>query len=182
MFVLTRRSALPVLSLVPGAVARCQAERVTLWPVSTTQETVLTVESLPEGGYGVLANAAGLTTRLAHYPSRRTARHQLRRLAGVSPGRWRPLGYAALVALLLFLAWFLFFVPSGPIPDRVPSVDPSGRPQVGTTDPVPNATSIPIPPAAPPDDGPAFVDDPVERLREAPAAPAPESPSKPPSP
>ncbi|MEI2806780.1 MAG: hypothetical protein V9G18_12820 [Albidovulum sp.] len=179
MFVLTRRSALPVLSLVPGAVARCQAERVTLWPVSTTQETVLTVESLPEGGYGVLANAAGHTTRLAHYPSRRQARHQLRRLAGVSSGRWRrPLGYAALAALLLFLAWFLFFVPSGPLPDRAPSVDPTGRPPVGTTDPAPTS----VPPTAPPDDAPAFVDDPLERLREVPAAPPPESPSKPPSP
>ena len=174
MFVLTRRSALPVLSLVPGAVARCQAERVTLWPVSTTQETVLTVESLPAGGYGVLANTAGLTTLLAHYPSRRTARHQLCRLAGVSSGRWRPLGYAALAALLLFLAWFLFFVPSGPLPDRAPSVDPTGRPPVGTTDPAPTS----VPPAAPPDDAPAFVDDPLERLREVPAAPAPESPSR----
>lgn len=176
MFVFIRRSALPVLSLVPGAVARCQAERVTLWPVSTTQATVLTVESLPAGGYGVLANTAGHTTLLAHYPSRRTARHQLRRLAGVSSGRWRrPLGGTALAALLLFLVWFLFFVPSGPLPDRAPPVDPTGRPSVGTTDPAP--TSVPptlVPPAAPSDDGPAFVDDPVERVREAPAAPAPE--------
>ena len=176
MFVFTRRSSLPVLSLVPGAVARCQAERVTLWPVSTTQATVLTVESLPAGGYGVLANAAGHTTLLAHYPSRRTARHQLRRLAGGSPGRWRrPLGSAALAALLLFLAWFLFFVPSGPILDRAPPVDPTGMPPVGAADPAP--TSVPptlVPPAVPSDDGPAFVDDPVARLREAPAALAPE--------
>ncbi len=161
MFVLTRRAALPVLSLVPGAVVRCQAERVTLWPVSATQETVLTVESLPEGGYGVLANTAGLTTRLAHYPSRRTARHQLRRLAGVSPGRWRPLGYAALAALLLFLAWFLFFVPSGP----------TGMPPIDAMDPALNARPTPPRTAVPSDDGPAFVDDPVERVREAPAAP-----------
>ena len=177
MFVFTRRSTLPVLSLVPGAVARCQAERVTLWPVSTTQATVLTVESLPAGGYGVLAKTEeGHTTLLAHYPSRRTARHQLRRLAGGSPGRWRrPLGSAALAALLLFLAWFLFFVPSGPLPDRAPSVDPTGMPPIDAMDPAP--TSVPptsVPPAAPSDDGPAFVDDPVERVREAPAAPAPE--------
>ena len=163
MFVFTRRSALPALSLVPGAVARCQAERVTLWPVSTTQATVLTVESLPAGGYGVLANAAGHTTLLAHYPSRRTARHQLRRLAGGSPGRWRrPLGGTALAALLLFLVWFLFFVPSGP----------TGMPPIDAMDPAP--TSVPptlVPPAVPSDDGPAFVDDPVERVREAPVAP-----------
>ena len=162
MFVLTRRSALPVLSLVPGAVARCQAERVTLWPVSTTQATVLTVESLPAGGYGVLANTAGHTTLLAHYPGRRQARHQLRRLAGVSSGRWRrPLGYAALAALLLFLAWFLFFVPSGP----------TGMPPIDAMDPALNARPTPPRTAVPSDDGPAFVDDPVERLREAPAAP-----------
>lgn len=161
MFVFIRRSALPVLSLVPGAVARCQADRVTLWPVSTTQATVLTVESLPAGGYGVLANAGDQTTLLAHYPSRRTARHQLRRLAGGSPGRWRrPLGSAALAALLLFLAWFLFFVPSGP----------TGMPPIDAMDPAPTS----VPPAVPSDDGPAFVDDPVERVREAPAAPAPE--------
>ena len=164
MFVFTRRSALPVLSLVPGAVARCQAERVTLWPVSTTQATVLTVESLPAGGYGVLANAAGHTTLLAHYPSRRTARHQLCRLAGVSSGRWRPLGYTALAALLLFLAWFLFFVPSGP----------TGMPPIDAMDPALNARPTPPRTAVPFDDGPAFVDDPVERMREAPAVPAPE--------
>lgn len=166
MFVFTRRSTLPALSLVSGAVARCQADRVTLWPVSTTQATVLTVESLPAGGYGVLANTAGHTTLLAHYPSRRTARHQLRRLAGGSPGRWRrPLGGTALAALLLFLVWFLFFVPSGP----------TGMPPIDAMDPAP--TSVPptlVPPAVPSDDGPAFVDDPVERVREAPAAPAPE--------
>ena len=165
MFVFTRRSALPALSLVPGAVARCQAERVTLWPVSTTQATVLTVESLPAGGYGVLANTAGHTTLLAHYPNRRTARHQLRRLAGGSPGRWRrPLGSAALAALLLFLVWFLFFVPSGP----------TGMPPIDATDPALNARPTPPRTAVPFDDGPAFVDDPVERVREAPAAPAPE--------
>ena len=159
MFVFTRRSALPALSLVPGAVVRFQAERVTLWPVSTTQATVLTVESLPAGGYGVLAKTEeGHTTLLAHYPSRRTARHQLRRLAGGSPGRWRrPLGGAALAALLLFLVWFLFFVPSGP----------TGMPPIDAMDPAPTS----VPPAAPSDDGPAFVDDPVERVREAPAAP-----------
>ncbi len=162
MFVFTRRSALPALSLVPGAVARCQADRVTLWPVSTTQATVLTVESLPAGGYGVLANTAGHTTLLAHYPGRRQARHQLRRLAGVSSGRWRrPLGYAALAALLLFLAWFLFFVPSGP----------TGMPPIDAMDPALNARPTPPRTAVPSDDGPAFVDDPVERLREAPAAP-----------
>lgn len=165
MFVFTRRSALPALSLVPGAVARFQAERVTLWPVSTTQATVLTVESLPAGGYGVLANTAGHTTLLAHYPGRRQARHQLRRLAGEGAGRWRrPLGYAALAALLLFLAWFLFFVPSGP----------TGMPPIDAMDPALNARPTPPRTAVPFDDGPAFVDDPVERVREAPAAPAPE--------
>ncbi|MBK8176952.1 MAG: hypothetical protein IPK66_17325 [Rhodospirillales bacterium] len=140
---------------------------------------MLTVESLPAGGYGVLANAAGHTTLLAHYPGRRQARQQLRRLAGLSPGRWRrPLGGAALVAfaaLLLFLVWFLFFVPSDPWPDRAPPVDPTGRPPVGAVDPAPiSVPPTPVPPAAPPDDAPAFVDDPVVRWREAPAAPAPE--------
>ena len=175
MFVFTRRSTLPSLYLAPGALVRLHADRLTLWPVSTTQATEVTIESLSGGGYGILANTAGHTTLLAHYPGRRTARHQLRRLAGEGAGRWRrPLGSAALAALLLFLAWFLFFVPSGPIPDRAPPVDPTGRPPVGAADPAADATSIPVPPAMPSDDGPAFVDDPVERVREAPTAPAPE--------
>ena len=165
MFVFTRRSTLPSLYLAPGALVRLHADRLTLWPVSTTQATEVTIESLSGGGYGILANTAGHTTLLAHYPSRRTARHQLRRLAGEGAGRWRrPLGSAALAALLLFLAWFLFFVPSGP----------TGMPPIDAMDPALNARPTPPRTAVPFDDGPAFVDDPVERLREAPAAPAPE--------
>ena len=162
MFVFTRRSTLPSLYLAPGALVRLHADRLTLWPVSTTQATEVTIESLSGGGYGILANTAGHTTLLAHYPGRRTARHQLRRLAGEGAGRWRrPLGSAALAALLLFLAWFLFFVPSGP----------TGMPPIDATDPALNARPTPPRTAVPFDDGPAFVDDPVERLREAPAAP-----------
>lgn len=165
MFVFTRRSTLPSLYLAPGALVRLHADRLTLWPVSTTQATEVTIESLSGGGYGILANTAGHTTLLAHYPSRRTARHQLRRLAGEGAGRWRrPLGSAALAALLLFLAWFLFFVPSGP----------TGMPPIDAMDPALNARPTPPRTAVPFDDGPAFVDDPVERVREAPAAPAPE--------
>ena len=83
----------------------------------------------------------------------------------MSSGRWRrPLGGTALAALLLFLAWFLFFVPSGP----------TGMPPIDATDPALNARPTPPRTAVPFDDGPAFVDDPVERVREAPAAPAPE--------
>ncbi|MEZ5579361.1 MAG: hypothetical protein R3F40_08075 [Candidatus Competibacteraceae bacterium] len=67
--------------------------------------------------------------------------------------------------MLLFLAWFLFFVPSGP----------TGMPPIDAMDPALNGPAHPGPrTAAPSDDGPAFVDDPVERVREAPAAPAPE--------
>jgi len=162
MFVFTRRSTLPSLYLAPGALVRLHADRLTLWPVSTTQATEVTIESLSGGGYGILANTAGHTTLLAHYPGRRTARHQLRRLAGEGAGRWRrPLGSAALAALLLFLAWFLFFVPSGP----------TGMPPIDAMDPALNARPTPPRTAVPFDDGPAFVDDPVERLREAPAAP-----------
>lgn len=165
MFVFTRRSTLPSLYLAPGALVRLHADRLTLWPVSTTQATEVTIESLSGGGYGILANTAGHTTLLAHYPGRRTARHQLRRLAGEGAGRWRrPLGSAALAALLLFLVWFLFFVPSGP----------TGMPPIDAMDPALNARPTPPRTAVPFDDGPAFVDDPVERLREAPAAPAPE--------
>ena len=157
------RSTLPSLSLVPGAVVRFHAERVTLWPVSSTQETVLTVEALPEGGYGVLASTGGDATLLAQYPSRRIACYQLRHLVGVGTGRWsRLLGSTVLAAFLLFLVWFLFFVP----------VEPIGMPSVATN-PTPNATSIPVSPTVPSDDGPAFVDDPVERLQEAPADPTP---------
>ena len=165
MFVFTRRSTLPSLYLAPGALVRLHADRLTLWPVSTTQATEVTIESLSGGGYGILANTAGHTTLLAHYPGRRTARHQLRRLVGEGAGRWRrPLGSAALAALLLFLAWFLFFVPSGP----------TGMPPIDAMDPALNARPTPPRTAVPFDDGPAFVDDPVERVREAPAAPAPE--------
>ena len=165
MFVFTRRSTLPSLYLAPGALVRLHADRLTLWPVSTTQATEVTIESLSGGGYGILANTAGHTTLLAHYPGRRTARHQLRRLAGEGAGRWRrPLGSAALAALLLFLAWFLFFVPSGP----------TGMPPIDAMDPALNARPTPPRTAVPSDDGPAFVDDPVERVREAPTAPAPE--------
>ena len=162
-----RRSTLPSLSLVPGAVVRFHAERVTLWPVSTTQETALTVEALPEGGYGVLANTGGDATLLAQYPSQRIARRQLRRLVGEGTGHWgRLLGGTVLAAFLLFLVWFLFFVPSDPAAIEMPSV---------ATNPTPNITPIPVPRAVPSDDGPAFVDDPAERLQEAPANPMPKS-------
>lgn len=183
MFVVTRRSALPHLSLVSGAVVRLHADRLTLWPVSTTQKIELSVEPLPDGGYGILATTDSHATLLARYPAQRHARHQLHRLTGVGEWHWRRLlGRAVLGSGVLFLVWFLFFVPverppwpAGPWPDRMQPIDPTGTPPVGAADPASNAMSTPAPTAAPPDDGPAFVDDPVERLQSVPAAaPAPE--------
>lgn len=178
MFVVTRRSALPHLSLVSGAVVRLHADRLTLWPVSTTQKIELSVEPLPDGGYGILATTDSHATLLARYPAQRHARHQLHRLTGVGEWHWRRLlGRAVLGSGVLFLVWFLFFVPveRPPWPDRMQPIDPPGTPPVGAADPASNAMSTPAPTAAPPDDGPAFVDDPVERLQSVPAAaPAPE--------
>jgi len=178
MFVVTRRSALPHLSLVSGAVVRLHADRLTLWPVSTTQKIELSVEPLPDGGYGILATTDSHATLLARYPAQRHAQYQLHRLTGVGEWHWRRLlGRAVLGSGVLFLVWFLFFVPveQPPWPDRMQPIDPPGTPPVGAADPASNAMSTPAPTAAPPDDGPAFVDDPVERLQSVPAAaPAPE--------
>ena len=91
MFVVTRRSALPHLSLVSGAVVRLHADRLTLWPVSTTQKIELSVEPLPDGGYGILATTDSHATLLARYPAQRHARHQLHRLTGVGEWHWRRL-------------------------------------------------------------------------------------------
>ena len=134
------------------------ADRVTLWPVSTTQATEVTVESLP-GRLRVLANTAGHTTpsrtiRAGGPPAISCAASPARAL-DVGAVRWG----AALAALLLFLAWFLFFVPSGPT--GMPPIDARTR----------RLNARPILPAANRhaiDDGPAFVDDPVERVRKRP--------------
>ena len=82
MFVLTRRSALPRLQFVPGGLARFHDDRVTLIPLSTAQETVITAEPLSGGGYGVILNAGERASVVAQYPALRPARRQVRRLAG----------------------------------------------------------------------------------------------------
>lgn len=157
MFVLTRRSALPRLRLVPGAVARYHDDRVTLLPVSTVQETELSVEPLTGGGYGVVLTEASPTV-LAQYPSRRLARRQLHRLAGDSGWGWAGgLGRGLLAAALLWLVWFLFVLPSDPSALSAAVPDDAADSALAATRP-----GARVAPGAPPvADGPAFIDDPA---------------------
>lgn len=183
MFVLTRRSALPRLRFVPGGLARWHDDRITLFPLARNlqaspapaPETALTVQPLPGGGYGVILNEGGdpsNATVVAQYPTRPSARRQLRRLAadaGWSAAGW--LGRGLLLAALLFVAWFLFFVPGDPAAlaalegraagDGLPSPPSAAAPATGR--------AVGPPAGVPADDGPAFVDDPADRV-------APETP------
>lgn len=183
MFVLTRRSALPRLRFVPGGLARWHDDRITLFPLACNlqaspapaPETALTVQPLPGGGYGVILNEGGDpsgATVVAQYPTRSSARRQLRRLAadaGWSAAGW--LGRGLLLAALLFVAWFLFFVPGDPAAlaalegraagDGLPSPPSAAAPATGR--------AVGPPAGVPADDGPAFVDDPADRV-------APETP------
>ena len=175
MFVLTRRSALPQLRFVPGGLARWHDDRITLFPLARNlpaspappPETALTVQPLPGGGYGVILNEGGdpsNATVVAQYPTRPSARRQLRRLAadaGWSAAGW--LGRGLLLAALLFVAWFLFFVPGDPAAlaalegraagDGLPSPPSAAAPATGR--------AVGPPAGVPADDGPAFVDDPA---------------------
>ncbi len=178
MFVLTRRSALPRLRFVPGGLARWHDDRITLFPLACNlqaspapaPETALTVQPLPGGGYGVILNEGGdpsNATVVAQYPTRPSARRQLRRLAadaGWSAAGW--LGRGLLLAALLFVAWFLFFVPCDPAAlaalegraagDGLPSPPSAAAPATGR--------AVGPPAGVPADDGPAFVDDPADRV------------------
>jgi hypothetical protein len=170
MFVLTRRSALPRLRFVPGGLARWHDDRITLFPLAPSPETALTVQPLPGGGYGVILNEGGdpsNATVVAQYPTRPSTRRQLRRLAadaGWSAAGW--LGRGLLLAALLFVAWFLFFVPGDPAAlaalegraagDGLPSPPSAAAPATGR--------AVGPPAGVPADDGPAFVDDPADRV------------------
>ena len=102
---------------------------------------------------------------MAHYPSRRSARRQLRRLAGdVGWSAAGGLGRGLLLLTVLFVAWFLFFVPGDGSALQTAASD-------GRTALVDPALPSPAPPpTAAPADGPAFVDDPAD-LATAPPAP-----------
>ena len=150
MYTLIRRSALPRLHLVPGAVACFHDDCITLLPVSTVQETVMTAEPLSSGGHGVILNVGGSALVVAQYPTRRLARRQLRRLAG--DGGWGVAGWGgrgSVVAALLFLIWFLFFLPGDPSSSALALADPAPTARVAGH------------PSAPAADGPAFIDDPA---------------------
>lgn len=167
MFVLIRRSALPRLRFVPGGLARHHGDRITLFPLAPTPETALSVQPLPEGGHGVILTGGGDpsgATVVARYPTRSSARRQLRRLAadaGWSAAGW--LGRGLLLAALLFVAWFLFFVPGDPA--ALAALE--GR-AAGDGSPPPSAAApatgraVGPPAGVPADDGPAFVDDPAD--------------------
>ena len=165
MFVLTRRSALPRLQFVPGGLARFHDDRVTLIPLSTAQETVITAEPLSGGGYGVILNAGERASVVAQYPALRPARRQVRRLSGDAGGGWTGgLGRGLLTGALLLWVWFLFFLPGDP------SARSAHRPAVGTVadDPAATVPTTADPPAAPSTaDGPAFIDDPADQGRES---------------
>ena len=185
MFVIARRSAWPQLRLVPGAVARYHADHVTLLPLATGLETGLSAQPLPGGSYGIILTAGGnppLTTVVAQYPTRRLARRQLRRLAGDDGWGWTGwLGRGLVAAALLFVIWFLFFLPG----DLAALEQRSGRPPGGrdaaaaVDDPVASARAAGQAAAAPPFStapaGPALIDDPA--ARRAPASELPPEPN-----
>jgi hypothetical protein len=183
MFVLTRRSALPRLQFVPGGLARWHDGRVTLLPLTTApgHPVELSVETGAAGGCGVVLKIPDRPDEVvAHYPSRRSARRQLRRLAGdagwSAAGGW---GRGLLLAVLLFVAWFLFFVPGDPAALAAREGSAAGA---GAGSPPPALYAEP-PPAQPPatqpaaaPDGPAFVDDPADSATAPPAPAAPAAP------
>jgi hypothetical protein len=139
----------------------------------------LTVQPLPGGGYGVILSGGddpSYSTVVAQYPTRSSARRQLRRLAG--DAGWSAaggLGRGLLLAVLLFVAWFLFFVPGDPAALAVLEGSAAGA---GAGSPPPALYAEPPatqPPAAAPD-GPAFVDDPADSATAPPAPAAPAAP------
>jgi len=168
MFVLTHRSALPRLQFVPGGLVRWCDGRVTLLPLITApgQTVEFSVETSAAGGCGIVLKIPDRADEVvAHYPSRRSARRQLRRLVG--DAGWSAaggLGRGLLLLTVLFVAWFLFFVPGDGSALQTAASD-------GRTALVDPALPSPAPPpTAAPADGPAFVDDPAD-LAIAPPAP-----------
>ena len=187
MFVLTRRSALPRLQFVPGAVVRYHDDRITLLPLplplAPSPEMGLTVQPLPGGGYGVILSGGddpSYSTVVAQYPTRSSARRQLRRLAG--DAGWSAaggLGRGLLLAVLLFVAWFLFFVPGDPaalaaLEGSAAGAGAGSPPPALYAEPPPAHPPATQPPAAAPD-GPAFVDDPADSATAPPAPAAPDA-------
>lgn len=178
MFIITRRSAGPQLRLVPGAVARFHGDQVTLLPLSADQETGLSVQPLAGGGYGVILSVGEKDTSslvVAQYPTVRLARRQLHRLAGNAGGSGR-LGRGLLVAGLLFLVWFLFFLPSdlSVLPVGLPRGDdavdaaPTALGDAAETTPGPIRSAAPMTST-----GPALIDDPAAGEPSPPPASAP---------
>lgn len=154
MSVLTRRPAWPRLHLAPGTVARYHNDAITLFPLAATRETGLSVQPLSGGGYGVILNVDDHSTVVAQYPTCSLARRQLRRLAGDHGWGWAGgLGRGLLVAALLFLIWFLFFLPVD-LP-TLSATAPGGGAALALADPA----AVVRPPAVA---GPAFIDDPTD--------------------
>ncbi len=157
MFVLTRRSALPRLRLVPGAVARYHDDQITLFSLPAALETGLAAQPLPGGSYGVILNVGSnppSPTVIAQYPTLALARRQLRQLAGDHGWGWAGgLGRGLLAAALLFLIWFLFFLPVDF--SSLSATAPGSGAALALDDP---AEAVRAPAAY----GPAFIDDPAE--------------------
>lgn len=166
MFVLTCRSTLPRLQLVPGGLARWHDGRVTVLPLAATPDHPLefSVEAGGAGGYGIVLKTGERAEEVARYPSRRLARRQLRRLAGDAGwGAAGWLGRGLLAAALMFVVWFLFFVP-GDLPALAALAETGAA---AHPSPPPEAVSAPRSPPAPAPDGPAFIDDPAENRPQA---------------
>lgn len=177
MFVLTRRSALPRLQFVPGGLVRWHDGRVTLLPLTTApgHPVEFSVETGAAGGCGIVLKIPDRADEVvARYPSRRSARRQLRRLAG--DAGWSAaggLGRGLLLTAVLFVAWFLFFIPGGESALQTAAREGNGAgagsPPLAVVDPAIPALAHP-PATHPPAAGPAFVDDPADPAT-APAAP-----------
>ncbi|MFO1419447.1 MAG: hypothetical protein U1F59_00505 [Candidatus Competibacteraceae bacterium] len=181
MFVLTRRSALPRLQFVPGGLVRWHDGRVTLLPLTTAPGPTVefSVETGAAGGCGIVLKIPDRPNEVvACYPSRRSARRQLRRLVG--DAGWSAaggLGRGLLLTAVLFVAWFLFFVPSDLSALQTATLEGNGA-GAGSPPPAlvePAVSSLAHPstaylPAVAHADGPAFVDDPADPAT-APTAP-----------
>jgi hypothetical protein len=162
MFVFSRRSVWPQLYRVSNAVACCHDDGVTLLPLPADQESGWSIEALSGGGYGVILRVGEHSAQprvVAQYPTRRLARRQLRRLAGDAGWGWPGwLGRALLIAGLLFLMWFLFFVP-GDLSALSVRLPPGGPAETALKDST--ATARAVDPRLP-SNGPAFIDDPAK--------------------
>ncbi|NJN48258.1 MAG: hypothetical protein HC808_19265 [Candidatus Competibacteraceae bacterium] len=153
------RTSSPQLRLVSGAIARRQGDQVTLFPlVQKTDPVDLGLLGLPEGGVAVTVKSGEKQPEvIASYPNRRLARRQLANL-GVNPNAWGWLdwlGRGSLAAVILFMVWFLFFLPVDPayraasVPGSLDAMPPApGGPSAG----------VPVAPAVAP---PALIDDPA---------------------